>query len=452
MVHKMSVSDSLGKESLGKLLFRLTVPSILAQLVSLLYNIIDRIYIAHIPLYGSLAIAGLGITVPLISGITAFGNLVGMGGSPIAAIELGKNDIQKSEEILWNSFVMLLFFAITLTIGTLVFLKPLLLLFGATEEILPYAFRYTRIINLGNIFSMTTIALYAFLSTQGFNKQNMIYTGIGAVINIILDPIFIFILRLGIEGAAFATVISQVVSAVLILKFLFGKKTKIRLKPQKIILKIQKRVFMLGSVTFFMMFTESIINALFNHQLNYYGNSYYIALYSIFFTITQVVMTPIYGVNQGFQPIVSYNYGAKNYDRLGKAMKYGILLSFSVSTFTTAVIVLFPKFFVGIFTKDPEILEIASLNLRLFVFGRFANGAHWAIQTVFRALGNTVYPFVVMSIRKIILIGPLVFIIPALTHTGVKGVFLAESISDVLAAICALLLFVNFYKKKLKLY
>lgn len=440
-------ADALGIMPVGRLLVRLAVPSILAQAVSLLYNIIDRIFIARISGEGSLALAGLGVTAPIITLLSAFANLVGMGGAPLCAIELGRGNVKRARAILWNSFLLVTAFSMLLAGGILTFKKPLLYLFGATENTIPFASAYISICAGCCLPGMLALALNAFLVTQGCNKENMLFVLAGTVLNIVLDPLFMYVMHWGIAGAAVATVISQTVSALCILGFLRGKRTVLRLLPSPIDVGILWHICSLGFATFSMTATEGAVVAVFNKQLAHYGNDIYIAAFSIIFTISQFVLTPVYGINQGGQPIISYSFGERKKERLVQAIRYILIADLTCSLITTLAIELFPETLLALFTSDQAVLAVGKNMLRIFVLGRAFSGLQWGVQTTFRAMGNALFPIIVMGIRKIVLIIPLAYFIPWLTGTGTTGVLLAEPISDFISVLCAMLIFIYFYRR-----
>lgn len=432
----MQTNEQLGKEPVIKLLFRLSVPTLMAQLVNLLYNVVDRIYVGRIPGIGPLALAGLGVTFPIILLVSAVAMLFGMGGAPRASIAMGQGDNKKAEKILGNVTTMLIIFSIILAAVFLPTKDWILLHFGASENTLPYASEYLGIYLCGTIFVQLTLGLNYFITNQGFTKTSMATTCIGAVLNIVLDPLFIFVFDMGVSGAALATIISQAVSCIWVIYFLTGKKTilKIRLKnliPDK---NIILAIVSLGISPFVMQATECLIQLTFNNGMLKYGNDNYVALMSILFSLMQLVWMPMQGFQQGAQPITSYNYGAKKLDRVKKTFKALFITCLSFSLAVVIAIELFPGMFLAIFTNNTELIEIGKTPLRIFIAGMSVMGAQGACQQTFLALGEAKISVFLACLRKIILLFPLALILPAVASMGVWGLFLAEPISDFLAS------------------
>ncbi|MEG0685288.1 MAG: MATE family efflux transporter [Coprobacillus sp.] len=465
----METNQKLGHEKITKLLFSLAVPSIIAQLVNILYNMVDRIYIGQMA-DGTAAMAGLSIALPIITLITAFTQLVGIGGAPLCAIKLGEQKKDKAEQIMTNSFVLLLSLGVILTVIVLVFREPLLIMFGANQESLPYAIAYTSIYALGTIFVQVTLGMNAYINTQGYAKMGMFTVVIGAVLNILLDPIFIFGLNMGVSGAALATIISQGVSAAWVLKFLFGKKShlKIRKKYFKIDWKIAFSICALGISPFVMNVTESLLQISFNNQLSLYGGTMAVATMAILVSMWQFVTLPLQGLCQGAQPILSYNYGARNYTRVRETFKlvFKLCLGFAISA--QIVMMALAHVFVPIFTSDPQTIQFASWALRVYVIGVGMFGAQIACQQSFMALGQAKVSLCMAITRKIILLIPLVYAFPYLiggtsfaamfsssiapmvkSGANVFAVLFAEPVSDILAACITTFMFMRFYKKEL---
>jgi len=445
----MNKSNPLETVSIPKLMFQLALPSIFAQLVSLLYSIVDRIYIGHIPNAGSTALSGIGITVPIIMAINSFSSLIGMGGAPLAGIELGKNDSKKAHQILWNCLVYTVFTAAIITILLLVFKQQILHFFGTNQSVYKYASEYFTICCSGSLFSMGTLVLNMFLTTQGKNKQNMIIVISGAIFNLIFDPVFIFVLGMGIKGAALVTVISQFGTTIAGFLFLQRKDSLIPIVPSPFSFDILKNVFALGFASFFMTITESLIHTIYNRQLIVYGSVEYIAVLSIIFSVGQMVMLPLNGFQQGAQPILSFTYGAKNQQRLNQTMRL-TFITFGLWNFISTIILeIFARYFFSIFTSDSKLIEMGIPALRIMILGRLFGGVQWAVQTIHRAVGEAKRAIMIAVFRKIILIVPLAYILPAVTDLGVLAVFLAEPISDFLAQTFSVLIFIPFCKKKL---
>lgn len=442
-------TTDLGKDSIGKLLFKLATPAIIAQLVNVLYNIIDRIFIGRLP-EGDLAMAGVGVAFPIIMLISATSALIGMGGAPIAAIKMGKQDHDAAEKIISNSLSMLFIISILLMGVLLVFKEPILLAFGASSSTLAYANDYLTIYLFGTLFVQIAIGMNPFINTQGFAKIGMMTVLVGAIINIILDPIFIFTFDLGVKGAAIATITAQFVSAVWVLFFLFGKKSilKIRkayLKPK---LKVILPVMALGVSPFIMQATESIVLISLNNQLSTYGGDLAVSAMTIISSINQIVLLPLMGLSSGAQPIISYNFGANQYDRVKKAFKLLLIVCLIYTTLMWLSLMIAPQVFVAIFNDKPELVEITSRSIRLFFAGIFVFGAQIACQQTFLALGQAKISLVLALLRKMILLVPFIFILPAILKSAqLDAVFLAEPLADVIAAISTVICFIIFYRK-----
>ncbi|QCJ41265.1 MATE family efflux transporter [Bacillus sp. S3] len=441
--------NRLGTESVGKLLVSLALPAITAQFVNMLYNVVDRIYIGHIPEIGATALTGVGVTFPIIMIIAAFSSLIGMGGAPRAAIKLGQGKHDEAEQILGNCFVSLVGISVVLTIVFLFTGEKLLLLFGAGPETLPYALGFFKYYVCGTIFVQIALGLNTFISTQGFAKISMMTVIIGAVISIILDPIFIFGLDMGVEGAAIANVIAQAVSALWTLYFLFGKKTK--LKIQKKYMKLKKSVItpvlLLGVSPFIMQSTESLLNIAFNSSLKNYGGDMAVGAMTILSSLMQMMILPIMGLTQGSQPIISYNYGAKNNERMKRTFKLLIISSMSFSFTFWLIMTIFPHFFVSLFSNDPKLIETTVWALKIYMAVAFVMGAQLACQQTFIAVGQAKTSLILALLRKIILLIPLIYILPNFFSNKEFAVFLAEPVSDFLAVAVTVTVFAIQFKK-----
>lgn len=430
------INNDLGTAGVGKLLFSLAIPAITAQLVNMLYNIIDRIYIGHMEEIGPSALTGVGITMPIIMIISAFSSLIGMGGAPRAAIKMGENNYDEAEKILGNCFSSLLAISITLTVLFLIFGENLLWFFGASEKTIEYGLKYLNIYVCGTIFVQLTLGLNSFISTQGFAKFSMITVIIGAAANIILDPIFMFGLNMGVKGAAAATVLSQALSTFWVLKFLTGKKSKLKIRINY--LKFDKSilipVLLLGISPFIMQSTESLLNIAFNTSLQKYGGDTAVGSMTILTSIMQVVHLPIVGLTQGAQPIISYNYGAKNNDRVKNTFKLLFKSAFIYSTSIWILIMAFPGAFISLFTNDPALKEFSMWAVRIYLAAALVIAAQNSCQQTFVALGQAKISMFLALLRKIVLLIPLIFILPYFFENKVFAVFLAEPISDFIAA------------------
>lgn len=432
-----SKTADLGKDSVGSLLFKLAVPAVVAQLINLLYNIVDRIYIGHIPVVGTTALTGVGLCLPVLMLVNAFASMAGAGGAPRAAIAMGKGKKEEAEQILGNCFSVLLIFAAVLTVGLTALAEPLLRIFGASENTLPYALDYMRIYCLGNVFVLIVMGMNMFLTTQGFAQFSMLTTVIGAALNIVLDPIFIFGFGMGVRGAALATVLSQGVSAVWVLRFLLGKKTILKLKKEN--LKLKAAVILpclaLGMSSFIMLSTESLLSISFNSSLSHFGGDLAVGSMTIISSVSQLITLPLSGVCQGAQPIVSYNYGAGNRERVMKVFKYELFICAAFTTICWALTMLIPQVFAGIFSSDAVLIESASRCMRVYMAGIFSFGFQSCCQQTFVALGQAKTSLLLACLRKLVLLIPLIFILPFFFENKVFAVFLAEPISDIIAAI-----------------
>lgn len=452
MDKKTDVSGQLANAPVWSLIIKLSIPAILAQIVNLLYNIVDRIYIGHMEDVGTMAITGVGLCFPVISLITAFTMLVAQGGAPRAAIEMGKGDTKKAEKILGNCFILLIMLSVILTAVFLVFGEKLLMLFGASESTIVYALPYMNIYVAGSMFVMISLGLNMFITTQGFTKISMATVLIGAICNIILDPIFIFGFDMGVRGAALATIISQAVSAVWVISFLLGKKTKIRIKKENLLpnIKILAPVLALGISPFVMSGTEAVINVAFNSSLQKYGGDIAVGAMTICTTIFQMVWVPAQGIGQGAQPIISYNYGAKNGNRVKQAFKAFLFICFSYIFVFGTTIELFPQFFIKIFNDNPELMETATWTIRLYGCALVFFGIQMAVQQTLIALGKAKASLFIACLRKVILLVPLIYILPNFFENKVFAVFLAEPVSDAISIITASIVFFFVFRKEMK--
>lgn len=442
----------MGNGSIPRLLAQLAIPAIIAQIVNLLYNIVDRIYIGHIPDIGATALTGVGLFAPILMLINAFAMLAGTGGAPLASISLGKQDKEHAEKIMGNCFSLLLLFALSLTVVFYISAPALLTLFGASKATLPYAVSYARIYIAGSIFALVVMGMNPFITTQGFAKISMLTTVIGAVINIILDPIFIFVLGMGVKGAALATVLSQMVGAIWILRFLTGEKTTLRLKREN--MNLNPKVFgpclALGISTFVMLATESLLSISFTSSLSRYGGDLAVGAMTIITSVSQLVVMPIQGICQGGQPLIGFNYGAKKYDRVKKAFLTQFTSCAVYAITFWSVIMIAPNVFAGIFTQDTALVEYTAWAIRIYMAGIFALGFQMSCQQSFIALGQAKVSLFLACLRKLILLIPLIFILPNFFGNKVFGVFLAEPVSDILAATVTVITFFWQFKKILQ--
>lgn len=441
----MRNDEKLGTAPLGRLMLSLALPTVLAQLINVLYNVVDRIYIGHMQGDGNPALTGVGVTLPIITLIAAFSAFAGAGGAPLAAIELGKKDERKASLIMGNSAWLLVFFSIALTIGFLIFKVPILYAFGASSKTIAYANDYITIYLLGTIFVHLALGLNAFISGQGAAKAAMLSVLIGAVINIVLDPIFIFALHLGVRGAALATVISQFVSAVWVVSFLKSKRSVLHLKlvrPDKsLILKIAA----LGIAPFVMQSTESLVTITFNTGLQRYGGDLYVGSMSILMSIMQLIVIPVNGITQGVQPIISYNYGAGNRMRVKETVIRLVSVCLLGTLILVGIAIFCPSIYASMFTNDAELVALTCRIMPIFFLGIAIFGIQAACQSTFLALGQAKVSLFIATLRKIILLIPLALILPK--FLGVKGIYIAEPVSDVISVIVTSVLCVITLKR-----
>ena len=444
--------EFLGKAPIGRLLLRLALPTVIAQLVNMLYNVVDRIYIGHIEGYGDLALTGVGVCMPIIMIVSAFAALVSSGGAPRASISMGKRDYESAERILGACFGLQVIISAVLTVVLLIWNKPLLLAFGASENTITYATQYMTVYAMGTVFVQLTLGMNAFISAQGFTRVSMLSVIIGAACNIVLDPIFIYGLCLGVRGAAIATVISQAASTVWILFFLFGKKTHLRLRVKNMIPtpRIVLPCLALGLATFVMQSSESVISVCFNSSLLGYGGDVAVGAMTILTSVMQFAMLPMQGVAQGAQPILSYNYGARQADRVKKTYKLLLITCLCYSVTLWALVMLFPQVFVGMFTADATLAAFAAKALRIYYAGMVLFGIQIACQMTFVSLGNAPSSVIVAVARKFVLLLPLIYIVPHLAADPTMGVYLAEPIADVLAVSFTTVLFIFQFRKAIR--
>ena len=439
----------LGTEPIGGLLAKLALPTVAAQLINMLYNIVDRIYIGHIPGEGAMALTGVGVCMPIIMVVSAFASLVGYGGSPRASIYMGKNDQKTAESILGNCFALLVLISLGLTAVLLVWSRPLLLTFGASENTIGYAVSYMNIYACGTLFVQLTLGMNAFITAQGFAKTGMLSVLIGAVCNIVLDPVFIFVFDMGVPGAALATILSQAVSCIWVLAFLFGKKTVLRIRREN--LRLSAPVILpcvaLGLATFIMQTSESILSVCFNSSLLKYGGDIAVGAMTILSSVMQFAMLPLQGLGQGAQPIISYNYGAGNGKRVKDAFFLLLKCSVIYSLLLWLSVELAPHLFAGIFTSNPELVEFSSGALRIYMAGMFLFGVQMACQMTFNSLGNAKASIAVAVVRKFVLLIPLIYAMPLLFSSSpeaqTRAIYMAEPIADILAVTFTATLFIS---------
>lgn len=449
----MKENNFLGTEPIGKLLFKLAVPTVIAQLINMFYNIVDRIYIGHIPGDGALALTGVGVCLPLIMIISAFAALVSSGGAPRASIFMGKGEKENAEKTLGNCFMAQIIASCILTVVLLIWNRNFLMAFGASENTIEYSVSYMNIYAIGTIFVQLTLGMNAFITAQGFAKIGMLSVMIGAVTNIVLDPILIFGFRMGVQGAALATIISQAISCIWVLHFLFGEKTQ--LKIQKKYMKLERKILLpsiaLGTATFIMQSSESVISVCFNSSLLKYGGDIAVGAMTILTSVMQFAMLPLQGLGQGAQPIISYNYGAKNAERVKAAYKLLLKTSLGYVFVLWALVMLVPGAFSAMFTSDVELIAFTKTALRIYLAVLFIFGIQMACQMTFTSLGNAKSSIVVAVMRKFVLLIPLIYIMPAVfKENQVMAVYLAEPVADFLAVTFTAILFSIQFKKALQ--
>ena len=452
MAKQEKPKQDMGTGSVKKLMVQMAVPALVGQVVNLLYNIVDRIYIGHIPEIGGLALTGVGLFTPILMLITAFAMMAGSGGAPRAAIAMGQGDKDKAEKIMGNCFTVLMGFAAILTVVFYFVCPTLLRWFGASDNTLPYAVEYGRIYILGSVFVLVTMGMNVFITTQGFAKISMLTTVIGAITNIVLDPILIFGLNMGVAGAAIATVASQAISAVWIMLFLTGKNTILKLQPRnmKLIPKIILPCLGLGVSTFVMLSTESILSISFTSSLAKFGGDVAVGAMTVLTSINQLMTMPLSGVCQGGQTLISYNYGAKKFDRVKEAFYCQFFTCVAYTVVFWSVIQMAPSFFAGIFTSDAALVEYTAWAIRVFLALGFSVGFQLSCQQAFMALGQAKISLFMALLRKVFLLIPLIFILPNFFADKAFAVFLAEPVSDIVAAAVTTFMFFRFFFKMLK--
>lgn len=442
----------LGTEPVGKLLFKLAVPTIVAQIINMLYNIVDRIFIGHIPQVGSLAMTGVGVCLPIIMVVSAFAAFVSAGGAPRASIAMGKKDFHTAEKILGECFVLQFFISLILTAILLIFGGNLLLVFGASKNTIQYAADYLNVYAIGTLFVQLTLGMNAFITAQGFTKFSMLSVAIGAVVNIILDPILIYGFHMGVRGAALATIISQALSCFWVLCFLRGRKTILKIKKRNFSIhyKVILPCIALGAATFIMQASESVISVCFNSSLLRYGGDIAVGAMTILTSVMQFAMLPLQGIGQGAQPIISYNFGAKNAERVKQIYRLLLICCLTYSIVLWSAVILVPHFFVSIFTSNGALAEFSTKALRIYVAGLFLMGIQIACQMTFTSIGYATCAITVAIVRKFVLLLPLIYVMPHLVSDKTTGIYLAEPIADVIAVTFTVILFTFQFKKAIR--
>lgn len=431
-----------------QLLARLAAPAICAQLVTLLYNLVDRIYIGRMP-DGITAMAAIGICAPIVTIITSISSLFGRGGSPLASIELGKQNRKQAEKYIGCSFSMLVIISVILTVFIFLARRDLLELFGASSSTLPYAMDYMMIYCIGTVPISLTIGMNYFITAQGYAKTAMVTTLSGCIINIILDPLFIFTFHMGVKGAALATIFSQMVSCLWVMTFLLGKGSVLKLHKDNLFFDLYtlKEIIVLGSASFFMNMSEGVLNVCFNRQVSVYGGDVAVSAMTILFSIFQFMLLPVEGVAQGSQPIISFNYGAKRYDRVKETICIAAVVTVSFTFIATSAVMAYPQVFIRIFNADQALLEIGVPMLRIYVGGLFILGLNSTFQQSYNSLGQGTRSFFFAFFRKVILLIPLIYILPSVLPFGLYAVILAEPVSDIITTLSNTIYFRHFLNR-----
>lgn len=445
-----SKEKRLGTAPLGKLIFQLALPGILAQLINVLYNMVDRMYIGHMPETGATALTGLGVCLPIIVLISAFSAFAGMGGAPLAAIQLGKGDKERAEKILGNATTMLLACSVILTVVFGIFKEPILYAFGASEETIGFALDYINIYLVGTIAVQLALGLNTYISCQGNAKTAMLSVLIGAVLNIVLDPIFIFGLDMGVKGAALATIISQAVSAIWVVKFLISKKSviRIRLEHMKPDWKVIGSVCALGISPFVMQSTEALVTIVLNSGLQKYGGDLYVGSLTILQSVMQLIVVPVNGMTQGVQPVISYNYGAGKHERVKKTFRIVLIADLTVTVIACLLTQFLPGVFAAIFTDEEPLIALVKEVMPVFFSGIWIFGVQMACQSTFMGMGQAKVSLFLALLRKVILLIPLALVLPK--FFGVQGIYYAEPVADIVAAVTTGIVFLLMSKKLLK--
>ena len=444
--------EFLGTAPIGGLLFKLALPTVTAQLINMLYNIVDRIFIGHIEGIGDLALTGVGVCMPIIMTVSAVAALVSSGGAPRASIAMGEKKMDSAEKILGNCFSLQLVISAILTAILLIFNRPLLLAFGANENTIEYACDYMNIYAIGTVFVQLTLGMNAFVTAQGYSKIAMLSVVIGAATNIALDPLFIYVFGMGVKGAALATVISQSFSTVWVLSFLFSKKALIRLKTEN--MRISAKVIFpclgLGMASFMMQASESVISVCFNSSLLEYGGDVAVGAMTILSSVMQFAMLPMNGIAQGAQPILSYNFGAKNAARVKKTYRLLLISCLTYSVLLWSSIMIFPRLLPTVFTPDAALVDFTASVIRIYFGGLIIFGAQIACQMTFVSLGKALSSVTVAVVRKFVLLLPLIYIVPQFMADKTLGVYTAEPIADIIAVTFTVILFAFQFKKAMR--
>ena len=446
----MEKQNDFTKGSISGNIMRLAFPMMAAQLINVLYSVVDRVYIGHLPDASTLALTGLGLTFPIIMIITAFANLFGMGGAPLCSIARGKGDDQRAERIMGNSFAMLLISGVLLMIVCLIFKRPILYAFGASDQTFPYANDYVEIYLCGSLFVMIGLGMNSFINSQGFAKIGMMTVALGAVVNILLDPVFIFVFGLGVRGAALATVLSQLLSSLWVLRFLTGKKAiyRLSLKSMRLDFSLIGEISGLGLSGFIMSVTNSAVQIVCNASLQFYGGDIYVGVMTVLNSIREVLTMPVQGITNGAQPVLGFNYGAGAYGRVRKGIQFTAIIGVAYTFIAWLILMLTPQAFIHIFNSEPELIRLGVPALYIYFFGFFMMALQFSGQTVFIALGKSKQAIFFSLLRKAIIVIPLTLFLPTVFNLCVNGVFLAEPISNFVGgAACFITMMVTVWSK-----
>ncbi len=449
----MEERNNFGKGSVAGNIMSMAVPMTVAQILNLLYNLVDRIYIGHIPGADSLALTGVGLTFPIVSMITAFAGLFGMGGAPLCSIERGKGNQERAEAIMQNAFWMLAGTGVLIMIAGYAAERPLLYALGGSDATYVYASEYLKIYLAGTLAVMIGLGLNPFINAQGFGKTGMVTVALGALINLVLDPLFIFVLHMGVKGAALATVMAQCCSAVWVLFFLTGEKPLLRLKLRfgRPDWKIVGQITALGTSNFIMNFTNSVVQVVCNRQLQFYGGDLYVGIMTVLNSVREVLTMVVIGMSNGAQPVISFNYGAGKKDRVRQGIRFMTAASIIYTCAAWAVTLAFPKFFIHMFNSEPELLAAGVPAMHIYFFGFCFMALQFSGQTTFQALGQAKYAITFSLFRKIVIVVPLTLLLPLLPGIGLHGVFLAEPISNLIGGCaCFFTMFRVIWRGKLK--
>lgn len=445
--------NDFGTGSVERNIVNMAVPMTVAQVLNLLYNLVDRMYIGHIPGASSLALTGVGITFPVISMITAFASLFGMGGAPLCSMARGKKDYEKARRIMQDAFRMLVITGILLTIVGFLIEKPLLYGLGASEVTYPYASSYLKIYLLGNLFVMIGLGMNPFVNAQGFGTIGMVTVGLGAVINIVLDPLFIFVFHLGVQGAAAATVLSQLASAIWVLLFLTGKKPSLQLslRWQMPDWNIVRQIVTLGMANFIVNFTNSLVQVVCNRQLQLYGGDLYVGVMTVLTSIRDVATMVVHGITSGAQPVISFNYGAGLKARVKRGIRFMTVVCIVYTCIVWVLTLVFPEIFIRMFNSEPDLVAAAVPSMHLYFFGFCFMALQFAGQSTFQALGEARYAITFSIFRKVVIVVPLTMLLPLIPALGLNGVFIAEPVSNVVGGCaCFFTMLAVIWFKKLK--